>query len=438
MNQETFIIKGLAGEKSLKGAVHINGAKNSVLKAQAASILFADPLIIKNMPDTADVRKLSDMLIKAGAKISCDKSEKSATFDTSEMTSVIDQELAVSMRGSVMLTGPMLARFGKVSFPAPGGCVIGARPINLFLSGYESMGATVELVDCNYVITAPAGGLKAAEIFFPIQTVGGTETLMMAAVLANGTTVLKNCAMEPEIQNLAEYLVSCGAKIKGIGTTTLEIVGAGPKGLLHSKGKAFVTIPDRIEAGSFLFLGAVCAEELMVADCEPKHLEAVTSLLKESGVKLEIGKDFVKIVDNKKINLKDLKGASVRTHEYPGFPTDVQAPLVAFLTQVGGESEVFETIYEGRFKYTQDLVRMGASIETLNSREIKIAGSASYTALAEPIQAFDIRAGFATVIAALSAKGTSTVTNVHLIDRGYEALEGRLKALGADIQRVSK
>ncbi|MES2470709.1 MAG: UDP-N-acetylglucosamine 1-carboxyvinyltransferase [Patescibacteria group bacterium] len=433
---ENFIIQGLAGEKKLKGTVTINGAKNAVLKAIPASILFRDEVSIKNIPNTDDVKKLSTILTKIGATISLG-SDHSGKFNASTITSTdIDHDLAQSMRASVVLTGPMLGRYGRVTFPAPGGCVIGTRPIDLFLSGYEKMGAKVELVEDSFVITAPKDGLKAAEIFFPIQTVGGTETLMMAAVLAHGTTILKNCALEPEIVNLAEYLVACGAKIEGIGTTTLRITGAGPQGLLESKGKEFVTIPDRIEAASFLFLGAVCAEELTVASCNPAHLEAVTSLLQSCGVKLEIGQDYVKIFDNT-IDSTKLKSMNVRTHEYPGFPTDVQAPLVVFLAQTGGESMVFETIYEGRFKYTQDLIRMGSDITVMNPREILIRGGKPLTALHdEIIQAFDIRAGFATVIAALNAKGTSTICNIHLIDRGYEALEKRLQALGAKIERV--
>ncbi len=432
MKKDSFIIEGLSGEKTLNGQVSINGAKNAVLKAMASSVLFEDKIILENVPSTEDVKKMSVLLEKLGSKVNV--SEKSISIETSKISKTdIDPDLAQSMRASVVLTGPLLARYGKVSFPSPGGCVIGARPIDLFLNAYEKMGAKIELKDDSYNIIAENGKLKGAEIFFNIQTVGGTETLMMAGVLAQGKTILKNCAMEPEIVSVAEYLNSCGAQIKGAGTTTIEIIGGG---LLKSNNQIYKTVPDRIEAGSFLILGSLCADNLEIKNCNPSHLESVINLLKESGVPITCTKDTIQIKNNSKVKNSLLKSFNVRTHEYPGFPTDLQAPIVTYLTQVNGESIVFETIYEGRFKFTENLTKLGAQITSMNPREILIRGN---TELKNPqkenLESFDIRAGFATVMAALIAKGTSIVNNVYYIDRGYENLEKRLNALGAKITR---
>jgi UDP-N-acetylglucosamine 1-carboxyvinyltransferase len=355
------------------------------------------------------------------------------------------------MRGSVVITGPLLARFGNVSFPAPGGCVIGARPIDLFIEGYKKMGATVEIKDAEsnlarYEISAPEGGLRGAEIIFPIQTVGGTETLMMTAVLARGKTLLKNCALEPEIISLAEFLNVSGADIRGIGTPTLEIHGKGSAKTAHllrqKPNTPYVTIPDRIEAGSFLFLAALSARDLKITHCDPSHLDVPLSILRDAGVLLEIGKNYIRITSqmilDKNQNPLDLKPSHIRTHEYPGFPTDIQAPAAVFLTQTIGESIIFETIFEGRFKYVDELNRMGASITTMNPREIVIKGKTVLRALdpGESLVAHDIRAGFAVIMAALLAEGTSVIRGTYLIDRGYERIEERLRAIGAHIQRI--
>jgi UDP-N-acetylglucosamine 1-carboxyvinyltransferase len=450
----SFVIQGLAGEKKLRGTIKINGAKNAALKAMAAAVLFDGPVILKNVPDNADVETMTEILKRLGATVAWSREkgegsrEKSAgndgtiTIDSTSIDSTdIDAKLAAGMRASVVLTGPLLGRFNRVNFPAPGGCVIGARPIDLFIEGYKKMGASTEEDKLSYHIET-SSGLKGTEIFFNKQTVGGTETLMMAAVLAKGKTILKNCAMEPEIVNVAEWLNSCGAKIKGVGTPTIEISGTNRK-LLSAK-KPYVAIPDRIEAGSFLILGALCAEELVIEDCEPKHMEAVVNLLKNSGVPMEIGKSNIKIVNNVAPSSLLAPIADLRTHEYPGLATDLQAPVVVFLTQTNGESEVFETIYEGRFKYVEDLKKMGANITMVNPREIVIHGPTVFSAsslgnkgeiMIAEIRAHDIRAGFAVVMAALCGKGEFVVGNVQLIDRGYERLEERLRNLGANIVR---
>jgi UDP-N-acetylglucosamine 1-carboxyvinyltransferase len=464
--KESFIIEGLAGKKTLKGSVSVNGAKNAALKAIAATILFDGPTTLENIPDTDDIHTIVEVLIDLGATVKWgvgDNGKKTLMVDTGGVTKTdIDPDLARTMRASVVLTGPMLARFGKVSFPSPGGCVIGSRPIDLFIEGYKKMGATVTL-KCEIYYIETSDGLGNADIFFNKVSVGGTETLMMSAVMSKGTTVLENCAMEPEIVNVAEWLNACGAKISGIGTTTLTIEGTGGQ-LLDAKKSHYVTIPDRIETGSFLILGALCAEELKIEDCRPDHLSIVINMLREAGVSIEIleGKSgnlnktilvsnnasksigivgengAVKIAGSNSSQSNNFKSFSVRTHEYPGFPTDLQSPMVVFLTQALGESVVLETIFEGRFKYINDLTKMGADITAMNPFEIMIKGPKPLVELpdAEELCAYDIRAGFAIVVAALVGKGKFTVNNVHLIDRGYERLEERLRGIGAIISRL--
>lgn len=430
----SFTIEGLAGEKKLAGSVKIQGAKNAALKAFAAAILFDEAVELDNVPETDDIQTIISILEKLGAKI--EKTAKhSWKVDASKVHSTdIDEKLAAKMRASVVLTGPLLARFNKVSFPMPGGCVIGARPIDLFLNGYEKMGAGVKQDEQAYHLESH--GLSGAHISFKKISVGATETLMMAAVLAKGTTVLENCALEPEIVSVAEWLNACGADIRGVGTPRIEIVGRNGK-LLSAK-KAYETIPDRIEAGSFLILGALCAKDLVIEDCEPKHMETVIDLLKDCGAPITVKKDLLVISGNAAPSSLLAPIVELRTREYPGFPTDLQAPMTVFLTQTNGTSKVVETIYEGRFKYIEDLIATGANIQVVNPSEVIVKGPTPLKHLPEgkELTAHDIRAGFAMVLTALIGRGKFTVTNVQLIDRGYEKLEERLRALGAKIERM--
>jgi UDP-N-acetylglucosamine 1-carboxyvinyltransferase len=434
---DSFVVKGLAGKKTLRGEVRIKGAKNAILKAMVASILFDGAIKLENVSETADIESMSDLLVGLGAK--AEKGKDSLSIDASDLSSTdLDADISRSMRSSIVATGPILARYGEASFPSPGGCVIGARPVDIFISAYKKMGASVVEKDGMFHITTQKKGkrpgLKGADIFFPIQTVTGTETIMMAAVLAKGTTILRNCAMEPEIESVAEWLNDCGASIKGAGTTTIVIKGGGPLGFK----KPYRSIPDRIEAASFLFLGALCADDLLVSKCEPRNLEATTNLLAASGVPLEIGKDFIHIKGNGKLKNSSFESADIRTHEYPGFVTDLQPIAAVYLSQAKGESVIFETIFEGRFKYVDDLTKLGANIKVMNPREILVQGSTLYKTLpiGQELTAHDIRAGFAIVLAALCAEGNSVIKNVRLIDRGYESLEKTLTALGADVRRV--
>ena len=435
-SKPSFRIRGLAGKRTLKGTIHINGAKNAALKAMAAAVLFDGPVTLNNIPDNADIQTMTDVLKKLGARVETVKDLDrglSLLIDSTSINSTdIDKDLAGGMRASVVLTGPMLARYGKVSFPAPGGCVIGARPIDLFLSAYEQLGATVDETECVYNISG--GKLIPREITFKKISVGATETLMMAAVLLDGTTVLNNCAREPEIVNVAQWLNACGAQISGVGTSTITIKGTGGKLLVPKV--PFVTIPDRIEACSFIILTALTAADVTIENCEPKHLESLTSLLQTSGVSLEIGQSSIRIKN--RTDQPMFKSFDIETKEYPGFPTDIQAPMVTYLTQAEGTSTVKETIFEGRFKYVEDLILMGADIKTVNPLEIFISGPRD---LKQPsdgteLTAHDIRAGFAVVLAALIGNGEFVVNNAHLIDRGYERLEKRLASLGADVERI--
>jgi len=420
--------------------VAVNGAKNAALKAMAAAVLFDGPVELQNSPNTDDIITMAEILKRLGANV--ERHDHRLEIDASMIKSTdMNLELSQSMRASIVLTGPLLSRFGEVSFPAPGGCVIGARPIDLFLEGYKKMGANVVLENNIYRITA-SRSLNNTDILFNKVSVGGTETLMMAAVLGKGKTTLKNCALEPEIGNVARWLNACGANIKGIDTLTLEIEGTGGK-LLSSRNEPFVTIPDRVEAGSFLILGALCADDLSITNCRPEHLESTIGLLRESGVSIEVltaGKEKSPSIIRVRNNEPGIpfKSFNLRTHEYPGFPTDLQAQLAVFLTQAEHESVILETIFEGRFKYVEDLVKMGANITVMNPHEILIKGPTPLSQLPddEELRAHDIRAGFAIVEAALVGRGKFTVNSIHLIDRGYEKLEERLRAIGADIKRV--
>jgi len=425
---EKFIIEGLAGKRELQGSISVRGAKNAVLKSLAATLLFEDSVTIGNVPGIEDVGILGEILTDLGAEVS--KKDDTYTIATSNVHKTdLSDDLSKKLRASVVLSGPLLARFGKVSFPHPGGDIIGPRPINFFLDGFRLMGAEIAKENDRYSVVAKDGKLHGAEIFFTFVSVTATESLMMAAVLAEGTTKLRNVAMEPEIVALADYLVSCGAKITGAGSPNMTIEGSG---LLKAGGKVWHTIPDRIEAGSFLLLGALAAKELEITDCDPMHLEMLIELLRESGAEIDTTSTSIKLRDAQSAQFRSLQ---VRTHEYPGFATDLQPPMVVYLTQAQGTSSVFETIWGGRLAYTADLNRMGAKIDLLNPQQIKIEGPAPF--VAAELESPDIRAGLAFLMAAAIAKGTSTVGNIYHIDRGYEKIEDRLSKIGLQIKRTS-
>lgn len=428
--KENFLIEGLGGKYSLSGEIKIGGAKNAALKVMASSILFEDGIRLGNVPEIEDVYRMNELLSDMGAKVKKEAPHKYSIDASALKHSDLDYQLSKRMRASIVLTGPLLGRRKKVSFPHPGGCVIGARPIDLFLEGFKKMGAKIKVKDKRYVITAPEGGLRGMEMFFGLQSVTATETFMMAATLAKGKTILKNCAMEPEIKSLADYLSACGAKIKGAGGTTIEIEGGG---LLKSGGGTYETVPDRIEAGSFLILGACAGKKLSITNCRPEHFEALIGVLRELGAKIEVGKNKV-VVRGGPLKVPEPE-YQVKTHEYPGLATDLQAPLVVLLTQAEGESRIHETIFEGRLAYTQDLVKMGANITMWDSNRATIKGKTPLRG--KELEGPDIRAGLAFVIAAIVAEGRSIISNVYLIDRGYENVEKRLSAVGVKIKRTA-
>ena len=422
-----FRIEGAVGKRTLGGTIAVGGAKNAAVKAIAASVLFADSLTIERLPDIEDVRRMLDLLESMGAKVT--RGKHSATIDTKHMKTDMTEEISKRLRASIVLTGPILARFGEVSFPHPGGCVIGARPIDVFEDAFKEMGATITLTRKTYRVRAKHRALAGKEMFFKKQTVTGTETIMMTAVLAKGTTTIKNAAMEPEIVWLAEQLNRAGARIAGAGTPTITIRGGR---LLRANGKVCTIMPDRIEAGSFIILGALAAKKLTVERCEPSHLEALIETLRASGIPVSTTAHSVTVTAPKRV----FRAIDIKTHEYPGFPTDLQAPMVVYLTQAKGESMIFETIFEGRLLYTDSLNQMGAQIQMMDAHRAIVRGSTPLRA--RKLESPDLRAGLAFLIAAQLADGTSTIHNIYNIDRGYERVEERLRGIGMRIERVEE
>lgn len=430
--KDKFIIKGLGGKKNLKGKIAVSGAKNAVLPALASSILFKDKFCISNVPDLKDVESINALLEKLGANIEKTGEKKYSVTTNKIKSTILDKDISKKMRGSIALAGPILARFGKVSFPHPGGCVIGERPIDIYLESFKKIGAKIIEKDGVYILSIGKGKkLKGTEIFFPKISHVATETIMLAGVLAKGKTVLKNCALEPEIKDIADFLNSCGAKIKGAGTSTIEITGGG---LLSAKGKVYKTLSDRIEAGSFLILGAVAGDDLEIRNCNPEHIRVLINTLKDSGVPITEGKNKIIIKKNGKLKNKDFKCVDIKTHEYPGFPTDLQSPMAIYLTQVSGESLLFETIFEGRLNYINDLVEMGANITMWDPHRVMIRGPKQLRG--RELVGPDIRAEFAFFIAAIIAKGESVINNTRYIDRGYERIEEKLRDIGVNITRI--
>ena len=422
---DIFVVKGLSGARALSGTVRVSGSKNAVLPALASAIIFRDSVRLANVPMIEDVRRMMELLSALGASVSTPRRGTLVIDPARIRTTVLSKDISARFRASIILSGPALARFKKVSFPHPGGCVIGERPIDIFLEGFAQMGARVVSRRGGYHLSAPRG-LSGARIFCKIQSVTVTETFMMAAVLARGVTVIDNAALEPEILHLARFLNRCGAHIEGAGTPRVVIRGSG---LLRARGKAFVTPPDRIEAGSYLILGALAAKRLTVTNCDPGELDALLAELSRAGIRWHVAKHTVTVFGTPR-----LRPLSVKTHEYPGFPTDLQAPLAVLLTQADGESRIFETIFEGRLNYMQDLVKMGAHITVWNAREATLKGPRILRG--RELYGPDIRAGLAFVIAAIIARGTSRIHNVYFIDRGYERIEEKLKKIGVAVERV--
>jgi len=413
-----FIIKG---GKKLKGEIKVNGAKNSALKIIAASLLSQEEIIIKKAPQIEEVNRLLELCESLGSVVKRDgetikiKTEKIKTTD-------LNPDLVKKIRVSVLLLGAVLLREGRVHMPHPGGCAIGQRPIDLFVDGLQKLGAKVSEDENGYTFVADK--LVGATFFFPIISVTATEFLMMTATLAKGRTVLKNAACEPEIPALAEYLNRCGAKISGAGTNTIVIDGVD-----KLSADIFEVMPDRVEAGSFAILGALCGDPIRVTNCQPEHLEALLAMFDRMEVPYEVGPDWLEVRAG-----KNLRSVNLVTHEYPGFITDLQQPFVVLLTQAKGVSLVHETIFEGRLFYTDKLAQMGAQIIMCDPHRVIVNGKTAL--VGRHLDSPDLRAGFALVLAGLIAQGQTVIDNIYQIDRGYEKIEERLKNLGADIERV--
>ncbi|MFH2105514.1 MAG: UDP-N-acetylglucosamine 1-carboxyvinyltransferase [Parcubacteria group bacterium] len=414
-----FIIQG---QNKLKGEIKVAGAKNCALKLLATSVLIPGECRFTNVPEIEEVFLMVKILKYLGAGVDKKGVGEYVIDGASINKSELPAELAAKIRSSIMFVAPLLARFGEVKFPHPGGCILGKRPIDMFLEGYQALGAEVAESDNCYHIKA--NKLTGCKYVFPWISHTVTESMIMAAVLAEGETTLVNTAGEPEVMALIEFLQQCGAQINCSGTGEIIIMGVA-----ELSGSDYQIIPDRLETGTFAILGALAGGEIKITNCDPGHLEVFWQMLTRAGVDYEIGDSTVTVQA-----AQELKAGEVRTHEYPGLATDLQAPLTVLMTQADGVSLVHETIYEGRLFYTDNLNKMGANIVMCDPHRVVVNGPTKLygTELASP----DLRAGIALVLAALIAEGESTINNAYQIDRGYEDIEGRLKALGADITRV--
>ena len=414
---DTILIKG---GKKLKGEVEISGAKNSALPIIASSILSTEECVLTNVPLLKDIQTIKLVLESMGARVRRDG--YTFAIDAKDLKSCeAPYELVKTMRASVLVLGPLVARFGEARVSLPGGCAIGTRPVNLHIAGLQKMGAEVE-IKYGYV-EVRAKRLKGANISFDISTVTGTENIMMAAVLAEGETVIGNAACEPEVVDLANFLIKRGAKIKGAGTDTIIIDGVSRLG-----GGTYEIMPDRIETGTYLISGAITGGDVTVRRCIPSHIEAVLSKLSAVGVKTEVFSDSIRVVADRGISAVD-----VRTMPYPGFPTDMQAQIMALMTISNGLSVITETVFENRFIHVPELRRMGAKIK-LQENYAVVEGVKSLSGA--PVMATDLRASASLVLAGLVAEGQTEVHRVYHLDRGYESMERKLSGLGADIVRV--
>ena len=410
----------IKGGKKLKGEVEISGAKNSALPIIASSILSTEECVLTNVPLLKDIQTIKLVLESMGARVRRDG--YTFAIDAKDLKSCeAPYELVKTMRASILVLGPLVARFGEARVSLPGGCAIGTRPVNLHIAGLQKMGAEVEIK--HGYVEVRAKRLKGANISFDISTVTGTENIMMAAVLAEGETVIGNAACEPEVVDLANFLIKRGAKIKGAGTDTIII-----EGVLRLSGGTYEIMPDRIETGTYLISGAITGGDVTVRRCVPSHIEAVLSKLSVVGVKTEVFSDSIRVVADRGISAVD-----VRTMPYPGFPTDMQAQIMALMTISNGLSVITETVFENRFIHVPELRRMGAKIK-LQENYAVVEGVKSLSGA--PVMATDLRASASLVLAGLVAEGQTEVHRVYHLDRGYESMERKLSGLGADIVRV--
>ncbi|MBE0491015.1 MAG: UDP-N-acetylglucosamine 1-carboxyvinyltransferase [Sulfurospirillum sp.] len=415
----------IKGKQKLSGSVSISGAKNAALPLLAATLLSKNKITIKNLPQVADVATLLKLLENLGATY--ERGESSVVVDATTVNSACaNYDIVRKMRASILSLGPLLARFGHCEVSLPGGCAIGQRPIDLHLRALEMMGAVIDIQE-GYVIAKAPNGLKGATIIFDKVTVTGSENIIMAAALAHGVTELLNVAKEPEVVQLCEILKEAGVKIDGIGTANLTIVGSYGK-LIDIQDMS--VIPDRIEAGTYLCAGAITNSQITITDVIPKHLEALTLKLQQMGFGIDITEKSITILP-----ATTIKSCDIETSEYPGFPTDMQAQMMALCTQAVGTSIIDERLFENRFMHVSELLRMGAQIK-LKGHSATVYGGVALKAA--DVMATDLRASSALILAALVADGTTRIHRIYHLDRGYENLEGKFSALGAKIERLEE
>jgi UDP-N-acetylglucosamine 1-carboxyvinyltransferase len=417
----------ITGGRPLSGRVTVSGAKNSALPCLAAAILTPETVTLHNVPYVRDCMTQRRLLEDLGATVLVpDLRTHKITAANIEVFEA-PYDLVKTMRASVLALGPLVARFGKAKVSLPGGCAIGTRPIDLHLEALQLLGAQVSLESGNIVARAPKGGrLVGSDVTFPKVTVTGTENLLMAATLARGTTTLRNAAREPEVEDLADLLNRMGARVRGAGTDTITIEGVEQLGAAEH-----TIIPDRIETGTFLVAAAITDGELEVKDCQPQHLTAVIERLREAGVQIE---EVNPTTLHARRGPRGLKARDVTTEPYPAFPTDMQAQYMALLTQAEGSARVVETIFENRFMHASEMQRMGARVRVESNSTAVVEGPAVLSGAR--VQASDLRASASLVLAGLAARGATIIERVYHIDRGYEKIEAKLRAVGADIERL--
>lgn len=417
---EKYVIKG---GRQLRGEVRIGGAKNAALPIMAAALLTSDECIIDNVPNIEDTRTLAELLSRLGCEVDFNKERHRIRISARHVNQLTaPMELVTRMRASFLVTGPLLARFGQVAAPHPGGCAIGRRPVNVDIRGFTTMGASVLQDESGYAISATR--LKGEKLYLDYPSHTGTENLLMAASLARGKTLIKNASAEPEVVALAAALVAMGAKISGAGTSVIEVEGVDRLYGTHVR-----IIPDRIEAGTFALAAAICGGEVLLRDVITSHMDPLSYKLMETGVEIREGESTYLVRSS-----RELSAVELQTLHYPGFPTDLQAGFATLLTQARGVSIVHERVYDNRLLYVEELRKMGASV-TVNGQTATILGPSRLTGAR--VRALDIRSGAALVLAGLAAEGETEISDIHHISRGYEDLEGRLRGLGAEIERLT-
>lgn len=411
----------IRGGKPLEGEIEASGAKNSALPTLAACLLTAEPVILKRIPPVRDIATMQKLLAHIGARVTV--TDTSVTIEAAKIKRPeAPYDLVKTMRASSLVLGPLVARCGRARVSLPGGCAIGARPINLHLAGLERLGAEVAQ-EHGYIEAQAPDGLEGAAFTFDRISVTGTEDVLMAAVLARGETLIENAAREPEVVDVAALLNKMGASIEGAGTSTIRV-----KGVEKLHGTEHEIIPDRIEAGTFLLAGAITKGDVTVTRCAPDHLRALIEKLNQAGARVtELAPDTLRV------RAKKLSTVDVKTEEHPGFATDLQAQFMALMTQANGISIITETIFENRFMHALELARMGANIR-LDGRQAIVAGATPLSGA--QVIASDLRASASLVLAGLAAKGETVIDRVYHIDRGYEKIEAKLKGVGARIRRV--